>query len=189
MIVQLLIDVDSANPGFSPAVPGSVALSATQADKEGENALQILVLEETAKLLGALSRKQWADLRSRSGTTASGRSRLGALVDPLGVFRSSNLVNVDDIDYKVLESTRAIVEALSRSSGGGGHDLGEGEGESARGLVSPALSASLRSLTPQEALQISSIIGEKVWSKRRELVRLSGRLAQIALKQARDRVA
>ena len=156
-----------------------------------ENALQTLVLEETAKLAGALSRKQWQALRTRSGRTSTGRSRLGTLVDPLGIFREGKLVNTDDNDEKILASASAIVEALTKSSmksvRGDGEEL---DGDSFSGsLVSPVLSSSLRSLSPQEALQISSIIGEKLWSRRRELARLGGKFAQIAIRQARDRVS
>jgi hypothetical protein len=53
--------------------------------------LQQLVLEEVGKLLGAGIRSSWSSLRDASGYLPSGRSVLGAAVDPLGLFKGSGM--------------------------------------------------------------------------------------------------
>ena len=129
MIVNLLLDTNP-NPSSVPIIQNSISSNSISTPlNKGENALQALVLEETAKLIGALSRKQWHDLRLRSGRTSTGRSRLGALVDPLGLFRSGKLVNTDANDEKILASASAIVEALTKLSGSRRRDGLELSGE------------------------------------------------------------
>ena len=54
-------------------------------------------------------------------------------------------------------------------------------------FVSSRLRSLLNSFSPLEIVQISSSIGEKLWVRRRELIRVGGKFAQIALRQTRER--
>ena len=68
-----------------------------------------LITEQLILVLGAASRDAWAGLRAQSGAmpaVAGQRSRLGALVDPLGIFRGSALVTNDARDKAALEAAR-----------------------------------------------------------------------------------
>jgi len=72
--------------------------------------LQALVIEEASKLLSAFTRQQWRALRDRSGRLPTGRSLLGTLIDPLGLFESSPMVEVDNYDIRVLESSEKLLK-------------------------------------------------------------------------------
>lgn len=179
VVVSLLIDAGSE---------GESALGADMTDERGPRGqhatLQTLVLEETAKLLGAASRQQWAQLRQRSGRNGDGsRSNLGALVDPLGIFSKGRLVNPDSDDERILESASAIVEAIRASA-----PASTASSEAAGAGPLAALASELQSLSPTEAVQISSIIADKVWTRRGELLRIGGRFTRVLLQQARQRL-
>lgn len=53
--------------------------------------------------MGASSRDFWRNLRDASGRNPSGRSNLGMLVDPLGLFSRSSMFVMDDDDARALE--------------------------------------------------------------------------------------
>jgi hypothetical protein len=72
--------------------------------------LQSIVLEQVALIASAVTRQRWKQLRQGSGYRLDGRSRLGALADPLGLFRSSALVKVDDTDERTLEAAAKLTE-------------------------------------------------------------------------------
>merc|ERR1712194_219726 len=48
-------------------------------------------------------------LRDASGTLQNGRSVLGTVVDPLGVFRSSSLLRVDTKDEEIVDTTLKLI--------------------------------------------------------------------------------
>lgn len=79
--------------------------------------LQQLLVDEISRLLGAVGRQGWAVLRRRSGVLPSGRSLLGLLVDPLGIFQSSPLVLKDEVDDKILESALRLINLFRRIAG------------------------------------------------------------------------
>ncbi len=182
LVVALLIEGDADD-----AAVYTGAVGASSGEMGQHSSLQSLVLEEAAKLLGALSRQQWARLRARSGRTPDGsRSALGAVVDPLGIFSKGRLVNMDAADDRVLQSASAIVSALRGSqsailsSPSGGEEV----------PLSPLRAAQegLRSLSADEAREIAGIISQRLWSRRRDLARVGGRLGRVLLKQARQRL-
>lgn len=72
--------------------------------------LQRLVIEEVSKLISAFSRQQWRALRDRSGRLPTGRSILGTIIDPFGLFESSPMVEVDNYDLKILESSEKVLK-------------------------------------------------------------------------------
>jgi len=108
--------------------------------------LQKLVIEELSKIIGALSRQSWGNLRSRSGILPSGRSVLGLLVDPLGLFQESPLFSIDQYDRKIIESSKTILTLLQKSVPG------------------EALN-----ISPQDSVRFLNVLMGKLWGKRREV--------------------
>lgn len=101
------------------AVPGTVSTGAQQRQDRGQavaalSPLQSIIVEELAKVIGASTRVAWNRVRRASGRLPSGRTLLGSLVDPLGLFRSSSLVEADDWDEQVMDSARTIVSLLTQ---------------------------------------------------------------------------
>jgi len=79
---------------------------------EESSPLQAIVLEQLARLLNAGVRGSWKNLRDRSGRLANGRSVLGTLVDPLGIFANSDLVALDETDNRALAASQTLIEIL-----------------------------------------------------------------------------
>ena len=126
-----------------------------------------------ALVLAASSRQLVSDLRLRSGTLPSSgedsgarkRSRLGMLVDPLGLFRNSAILNPDDRDRAALHAA-AKLASLSTELGllGSRHTLAEAQrGELTRVLVS------------------------RVWERRSDLRHVLRRVTREYLEQAASR--
>uniref|UniRef100_A0A6U2CV00 ABC1 atypical kinase-like domain-containing protein n=2 Tax=Hemiselmis andersenii TaxID=464988 RepID=A0A6U2CV00_HEMAN len=128
--------------------------------------LQSIVLEQVAKVTAAGTRKVWADARQRSGLASDGRSLLGRVVDPLGLFQRSKLVVTSEEDERALEATQRLVSVLRQASYGD----------------------QLARMTQQEIRSVASIIARKVWERRRELVITSNRFGLELLKQTADRL-
>jgi hypothetical protein len=74
--------------------------------------LQGIVLEQLARVLNAGVRGSWKSLRDASGRLANGRSVLGTLIDPLGIFAESDLVSLDSTDKRALAATQSLVQLL-----------------------------------------------------------------------------
>mmetsp|Transcript_41204 Transcript_41204/g.98678 ORF Transcript_41204/g.98678 Transcript_41204/m.98678 type:complete len:200 (-) Transcript_41204:249-848(-) len=79
---------------------------------EEETPLQAILIEQLAKIVSASGRTFWTEARKRSGVLPNGRSLLGTAVDPLGLFRSSSLVNACDMDEKTLKLTSQLIELI-----------------------------------------------------------------------------
>jgi predicted unusual protein kinase regulating ubiquinone biosynthesis (AarF/ABC1/UbiB family) len=93
-----------------------VELLLTPNDNGKATPLQKIFIEEISQLLIASGRNVWRGARNASGRLPSGRSVLGSLVDPLGIFSSSFLINVDDHDERVLRAAEKLTGLLARSS-------------------------------------------------------------------------
>merc|ERR1719456_1067095 len=115
--------------------------------------LQKLAIEEISKIIGALSRQQWGNLRQRSGILPSGRSLLGTLVDPLGLFSESPLVSADPYDEKVIDSTTRLLVLLQKEV-----EKMIPKGSSMQSLI-----------TSRDSIQILNSLSRKLWDRRREL--------------------
>ena len=134
-----------------------------------------LVTEQLVIVLAASSRQAWADLRERSGTlpfgseSASQRSVLGTLIDPLGLFRTSALVNNDERDLMAIDAVATLAPRATAL-------LTEGGGSGA---------------TPSddELRQLAQALAVKAWARRDDLQAVSRRVAVEALDQAATRVA
>lgn len=135
---------------------------------EEETPLQGIFIEQLAKIITSSSRTVWSDLRERSGVLSNGRTVLGTLVDPLGVFRTSPVVRANQLDERTVETTRNLLNLLTTTSG------------------PSALDAS--TLTNAEVVEISSIIVRKLWEKRSGVLATSNRLATQLLQLTANRL-
>ncbi len=135
------------------------------------SALQDIAIEQTALVLAAASREAFADLRARTPALGGGgggeaRSLLGALVDPLGLFRNSPLVRNDQRDEAALAATRklaTIASELLATDGSG-------------------------TITPADAQQLAPILARKVWARRDALPVVSRRLLAKLIEQTEQRL-
>eukprot|EP00804_Cyclotella_cryptica_P025697 CCRYP_002904-RB/>CCRYP_002904-RB protein AED:0.21 eAED:0.21 QI:302/1/1/1/0.6/0.54/11/4191/900 len=123
---------------------------------EEETPLQQIFIEQLAKIISASSRSVWSQLRERSGKLPSGRTLLGTLVDPLGLFRTSPIVRPSELDERTVETTRNLIRLLS-------------DAESSPIDVS--------TLSNTEIVEISSIIVGKLWERRSGVLKTGNRLA------------
>lgn len=126
---------------------------------EEETPLQSIFIEQVAKIIASSSRSLWSDLRERSGRLPSGRTVLGTLVDPLGLFRTSNVIRMNSLDQKTIVSTRNLINLL---------------GESAGSKSNPAFQAT--NFSGSEIQQLASILVRKVWTKREGFLKTGNRL-------------
>lgn len=138
---------------------------------EDETPLQSIFVEQVAKIIASSSRSLWSDLRERSGRLPSGRTVLGTLVDPLGLFRTSNVIFLNSLDRKTVESTKKLINAL---------------GESAGSKTNPAFEAT--NFSGSEIQQLSSILVRKVWTKREGFLKTGNRLAMKLLQLTAEKL-
>ena len=137
--------------------------------------LQEIVLEQLALVIGATSRELFAELRARSGTSSStGRSRLGRLVDPLGLFRGSPLVEADERDRQALQAAAKLAQIASEVLPATGTN----------GASEPSAAA----LSNEQLRQLAQLLARKVWVRRQELGATSRRLTSVLLDQTAQRV-
>jgi hypothetical protein len=136
---------------------------------EEETPLQQIVLEQLAKIISASGRTIWTELRERSGTLPSGRTRLGALVDPLGLWRTSPLVRPNELDEKTVETTRKLLDLMRRQVRDSNNPL-------------------FNSLSRDDTLEFSSILVRKVWAKRGGVLQTSNRFARTLLQLTADQL-
>ncbi|KAL7553546.1 hypothetical protein ACHAWF_016831 [Thalassiosira exigua] len=136
---------------------------------EEETPLQRIFVEQLAKIIAATTRSAWSQLRERSGVLPSGRTVLGTLVDPLGIFRSSPVVRPNELDERTVETTRNLIELLTSTTSG-----------------SSAVDVSTLSNT--EIIEISSIVAQKLFERRSGVVKTTNRLAMQLLQLTADRL-
>jgi ABC1 atypical kinase-like domain len=136
---------------------------------EEETPLQQIVLEQMAKIISATSRTVWTELRERSGMLPSGRTRLGTLIDPLGLWRTSPLVRTNELDEKTVETTQKLIDLMRRQ-------------------VQDSDNPLFNALSREDTLQFASILVRKVWAKRSGVVQTSSRFARILLQLTADQL-
>lgn len=143
---------------------------------EEETPLQKILIEQICKILSANSRSLWTEARIRSGVLPTGRTVLGTLVDPLGLFQTSPLVNTNDQDEKAVKTTQDLVEVLRKiQSKNEGSDTTNG-------------SIDLQSLNNEEILAFSRILSTKLWDRRSAFVRSSNRFVNQMLQLTATRL-
>ena len=136
--------------------------------------VQTIAIEQLAKLTGALGRERWAALRKQSGSptlAARERSRLGALVDPLGLFRGSPLVENDERDREALSAATKLAELASELLGNAGADDG-----------APPL------LSQEELRRFNTLLLRKTWERRDDLQVVTRRFAAKLLDDTAQRL-
>merc|ERR1711865_147943 len=175
-------------PDASKAVGGnsiSLRMLEKQADQildivltEEETPLQQILIEQLCKILAANTRSLWTEARLRSGVLPTGRTVLGTIVDPLGLFQTSPLVNACDQDERAVQTTKDLITLLrsvSNSSGGGDNEDGLG-------------SVVQQSLTNEEQLIFSRILSQKLFERRSALIKSSNRFVNQMLQLTATRL-
>ena len=136
---------------------------------EEETPLQEIFIEQLAKIITATTRSAWSELRERSGVLPSGRSVLGTIVDPLGIFRSSPIVKVNELDERTVETTQNLLKLLASNT-------------------DTASNIDFSTLSSAEITEISSIIAQKLFERRSGVVMTTNRLAMQLLQLTADRL-
>ena len=99
-------------------------------------------------------------MRDASPKLPSGRSLVGTIVDPLGLFQTSALVEVDDKDERILDAVKVLTKLLSDS---------------------PSAS-NVRRLSRDEAVQVAQILVPKLIENRGNVLLSSARFAQVFIR-------
>jgi hypothetical protein len=139
---------------------------------EEETPLQKIFIEQLAKIITSTTRSAWSRLLKRSGFLPSGRTVLGTIVDPLGIFRSSPIVRVSELDERTVETTRNLIQLLTTTT--------TAKSGSTVNIIS--------SLTNTEIIEITSIIAQKLFTRRSGVLKTSNRLATQLLQLTADRL-
>ena len=198
-IAQLLLDGPSSSSSSSSAYRPTP--------------LQKILIEELVKYASAVTRLSGSRLREASGRLPTGRTLLGTLIDPLGLFTGGRLVEPDDKDFRVIDAAERVVglfvemlnegQLLDRQGGAAiiGKVVQKGgsissspnlapnpDASSSAAIVRQQLSQLLLSLSPQQSVDVALRVGRKVYD-RRDGVRGMGMLfGRTFLEQAAGRV-
>ncbi|GMH57931.1 hypothetical protein TrLO_g7270 [Triparma laevis f. longispina] len=131
-----------------------------------ETPVNDLIIEQMAKILGATTRKGWMQLRERSGLVRNGkRSVLGLLVDPIGLWQSSAIANIDNADENVLAASTRLIELAQEIGGPLLADLGE-----------------------DEVRELAGVFVQKLANKREKIPAVGTKLLASIVKQTADRL-
>lgn len=134
---------------------------------EQETPLQAIFLEQTAKIVSAGGRTLFAQVRDRSGVLPTGRSVLGSIIDPIGLWRTSPLVTPSELDCQTVETMEKLVDLVRRQI-----------------QQSPTAAFKLSDLSREERLAFASSLVRKFWNRRQEVAATSTRFARALLHQA-----
>ncbi len=182
-IEQLVTGYGNYSTSASGALLGQEGLTRTQlldnaADQlldlivtEEETPLQNILIEQLAKLTAANSRSIWADLREQSGTLPSGRTVLGTLVDPLGFWRTSPLIRMNEQDLRTVHTTQKLISLMQQQI---------------KDNKNPMLDIS--DLSQEESLELSRLLASKAWSRRSAFLKTGNRFANQLLKLTADKL-
>eukprot|EP00531_Pseudo-nitzschia_arenysensis_P000798 CAMPEP_0116142814 /NCGR_PEP_ID=MMETSP0329-20121206/15109_1 /TAXON_ID=697910 /ORGANISM="Pseudo-nitzschia arenysensis, Strain B593" /LENGTH=920 /DNA_ID=CAMNT_0003638075 /DNA_START=232 /DNA_END=2995 /DNA_ORIENTATION=+ len=139
---------------------------------EEETPLQKILIEQICKILAANTRSLWTEARERSGVLPTGRTVLGTLVDPLGLFQTSPLVNKNDQDDKIVKTTEDLVEVLRKIQSNNDMTIG----------------VDIQSLSNEELVAFSRILSTKLWERRSAFVKSSNRFVNQMLQLTATRL-
>lgn len=140
---------------------------------EESTPVQDILLEQMAKITAASSRSIWTQLRERSGTLSSGRTVLGTLVDPLGLWRTSPLVRMNDLDRKTIDTTQKLLVLVQNQL-------------ESNAAVHPH--HDLTNLSREETLEISSMLVRKIFERRRGVLQTGNRFARQLIELVADKL-
>lgn len=186
----------TSSSGAAAALPSEFsALADTFADAlltSEPTPVQTLLLDQLAKVTAALGRQAFSMARQQSGPLGAlvnapipglggssdingnsnegaayaPRSLLGALLDPLGLFRGSGVVDMDEQDQRALAAAAKLSELLAASP----------------------YAAQAQSLTPQDLLAVAQAVAPRLWARRLGVAQASGRFAGVLLEQQARRL-
>ena len=129
-----------------------------------------LVTEQLVLVLGARGRQAFSELREASGPgVGSGRSLLGTVVDPLGLFRQSGLMDTDERDRAALQAAAKLTDLARELLADSDAGVAGGAGE-------------------VEQQQLVRALAAKAWERRDDLSVVTRRIAAEALDQAAERL-
>jgi hypothetical protein len=166
---------------------GSAALTKKQAmqQKKWMQEQQVLWIEQLSKIMAASGKTLWSQARMRSGVLPSGRTVLGTIVDPLGIFVKETSTSPKVQSQRPLKEdqsvvlTRRLVELIHQSKlSSENHPLQA----VATDLPAPS------ELTRPQLMAFSRILSAKIWDRRVTLVRASNRFwkQMVSLQAARS---
>jgi len=138
---------------------------------ENETPLQTIFIEQVAKVVSSSSRLLWTNIREESGRLSNGRTVLGTLVDPLGLFRTSPVVRMNELDERTMDTTNNLISLL---------------GEQVQRNENSALD--LSTLSSSETTEILAILVRKVWSRRSGFLKTGNRLTTKILQLTADKL-
>ena len=168
---QQLVDLMVAGGQGDGQNTGIGGISKIGLDPTRLTPLQRLVLEEVGKILGAGARRTFSNVKESTGRLPTGRTLLGTFIDPLGIFSTSNLVEMDDADERTLEAAGKLLEIVQSANGKG-----------------KAPAAILQDITPADARKLAASVSRRLWEERAELTVLTGHLAYVMLRQTARRL-
>ena len=155
----------------------SIGMLEKQADQvldiiltEDETPLQQILIEQLCKILAANTRSLWTEARVRSGVLPTGRTVLGTIVDPFGLFQTSPLVNADDQDERAVQTTKELIALLSSVTDGGGDGI------------------DVQSLSNEDQIIFSRVLSQKLWERRSALIKSSNRFVNQLLQLTATRL-
>lgn len=128
---------------------------------EENTPVQEILLDQLAKITASSSRSIFTSIREQSGKLPSGRTVLGTVLDPLGLFRTSPLVRMDERDENIVETTRKLIALAQRQAKQSDSDLFD-----------------FSTLSSQEAVELASILVRKIWQKRNGVLQTGNRFAR-----------
>ena len=132
---------------------------------EKETPLQLIFIEQLAKIVSSSGRVLLSQVREQSGFLPSGRTRLGVLLDPLGFWRTSPLVRPNEKDVSIIESTKKLMALMQRQLQTSGKPI-----------------IDLSNLTSEESFELSLTLAQKLWKKRNGVLQTSNLLARKLMK-------
>mmetsp|Transcript_6338 Transcript_6338/g.9327 ORF Transcript_6338/g.9327 Transcript_6338/m.9327 type:complete len:893 (-) Transcript_6338:2192-4870(-) len=132
---------------------------------EEETPLQRIIVEQVAKIIGAQSRALWSNIKGASGVLPSGRTALGTIIDPLGLWRTSPLVAVNNMDTQTIETTQKLITLVQTQVQKSNNPMFD-----------------LSTVSREEAVELASILGRKIWERRDGVLKTGNRLATQLLK-------
>jgi len=138
---------------------------------ENETPLQTIFIEQVAKVASSSTRLLWTNIREESGRFPNGRTVLGTLVDPLGLFRTSPVVRMNELDERTIDTTNNLISLL---------------GEQVQRNENSALD--LSTLSSSETMEILSILVRKVWARRSGFLKTGNRLTTKILQLTADKL-
>jgi hypothetical protein len=126
-------------------------------------------------VLAAGSRELWARARASSPTVGpDGRSLLGLVVDPFGLFRGSRMVENNERDHKALEAAGRLVEVAASMVGS---------------VPANGLTPDGRNAANAEATALARALVSKAWERRQSIPAIGRLFLLEALDQTYHRLS